>query len=259
MKAHPAAAVFPLLTGDEFDELVDDIRVNGQRVPVTTWNGQLLDGRNRVRACEKLGIKVDSEPWDGKGSPAAYVVSVNLRRRHLTPSQRAMVAAELKPAFAAEAKERQRATAPSRGKQGGRGKTKLPVKRDGKVSRSGEARTQAAKALDVAPAYVSTAERIQRSRPDLAEKVKAGEVTIRQAAREMDGPSPKEIAKNDDHARWYDAMHKLSVLLRGIREHGGAARIASGMRPDKRAFEVEQIEGLINELRAWVRALKEAA
>jgi hypothetical protein len=73
--------------------LRDDIAAHGQRDPIALLGGQILDGRNRYRACRELGIKPQSREWDGKGSsPVALVLSANLHRRHLTSSQRAAAA-----------------------------------------------------------------------------------------------------------------------------------------------------------------------
>ena len=55
-RVRPAAAVFPIMSGREFDELVEDVRVNGLREPVVVRGGQLVDGRNRVRACAAAGV-----------------------------------------------------------------------------------------------------------------------------------------------------------------------------------------------------------
>jgi hypothetical protein len=91
---HPLAEVFPLLEDAEFAKLVDDIRRNGLIEPIVVHDAQVLDGRNRYRACIEVGIEPVVTPYNGD-DPVSYVVSRNLRRRHLDESQRAMVAAKL--------------------------------------------------------------------------------------------------------------------------------------------------------------------
>ena len=91
---HPAADAFPMLDGDAYTALRDDIAAHGMRVPIVlTPEGQILDGRNRMRVCRELGISPTTTIYDGE--PVAYVVSLNLMRRHLNESQRAMVGARL--------------------------------------------------------------------------------------------------------------------------------------------------------------------
>lgn len=88
---HEAANIFPLMTGAEYETFKADIAEHGLREPI--WlhpDGSIIDGRNRYRACTELGIEPDFEIWNGRGSLAAFVVSLNLHRRHLTESQRAM-------------------------------------------------------------------------------------------------------------------------------------------------------------------------
>ncbi len=55
-RAHPAGAVFPVVSGREFDELVEDVRVNGLLEPVVVRGDELIDGRNWVRACAAAGV-----------------------------------------------------------------------------------------------------------------------------------------------------------------------------------------------------------
>lgn len=91
---HPAAGIFPLIDGDDFRRLVEDIRANGLADEVTLdSDGLLIDGRNRVRACQEAGVEVRTRRFDG--DVVQYVVSHNLHRRHLTNRQRAMVAGRL--------------------------------------------------------------------------------------------------------------------------------------------------------------------
>ncbi len=62
---------------------------------VWTYQGSIIDGRNRFNACKALEIKPTFRAWDGKGSLASFVISLNLHRRHLNESQRGMVAQAL--------------------------------------------------------------------------------------------------------------------------------------------------------------------
>jgi ParB-like chromosome segregation protein Spo0J len=95
IKLHPVCEIFPLMGDDEFQQLKADIEKHGQRESITYWNGLLVDGRHRLRACQELHIEpmaVELEPND---DPVAFALSCNLHRRHLDESQRGMVAAAL--------------------------------------------------------------------------------------------------------------------------------------------------------------------
>src|SRR4030042_4485932 len=107
MNFHEVAAIFPLMQDQEFEELKIDIKENGLREPIYIHEDKIIDGRNRYRACQELGIKPRYEIWNKQGSLVAFIISLNLRRRHLTASQKAIVALNILPWLEKEAKERQ--------------------------------------------------------------------------------------------------------------------------------------------------------
>jgi len=93
---HEVANIFPLMQGAEFETLKADIASNGLLEAI--WlhsDGRIIDGRNRYRACLEVGVEPVYRTWNGTGSLVSFVVSLNLHRRHLTESQRAMIAARL--------------------------------------------------------------------------------------------------------------------------------------------------------------------
>jgi ParB-like chromosome segregation protein Spo0J len=94
---HPLANVFPLIGGEEFAELVEDVRANGLFSPVVMFEGKILDGRNRYLACQQLGIPHTEKQFTGEDA-AAYVWSANAVRRQLTASQKALAAAKISDA-----------------------------------------------------------------------------------------------------------------------------------------------------------------
>lgn len=113
---HPFADLFPLIEGVEFDWFVDSVRVRGLQHPIVLLDGAILDGRNRYLALCRLvaegalpadALDPDTSPHFivfgpldfaadvlARG-PLDFVVTENLPRRHLSESQRAMVAARL--------------------------------------------------------------------------------------------------------------------------------------------------------------------
>jgi len=92
---HELSSYLPLLEGEEFDALVEDIREFGQIEPIVLYEGKILDGRNRYRACKKLGIEVKATEWkpsEATGiTPLQYVISTNIMRRHLNTAQRSEI------------------------------------------------------------------------------------------------------------------------------------------------------------------------
>ncbi|HUY89057.1 MAG TPA: ParB/RepB/Spo0J family partition protein, partial [Pirellulales bacterium] len=92
---HPLANAFPGLAEEALLELAHDIEAHGQLEPIVLFEGRILDGRQRWLACRMAGVEPQMIDWPGPGEPVAWVISKNLRRRHLSDSQRAMVAARL--------------------------------------------------------------------------------------------------------------------------------------------------------------------
>lgn len=102
---HPLSESFPLMPEDsaEFRQLVEDIRVHGQREAITVVRvkGQrlILDGTNRYLAAKAAQVPPAITHFRGKQDDAhllSFVVSRNLQRRHLTAAQRAEVIRKLR-------------------------------------------------------------------------------------------------------------------------------------------------------------------
>src|SRR5580658_7238091 len=92
---HPAALVFPEMSPADLDGLVEDIKQNGLAHPIVrTSDGVVLDGRNRLKACEIAGIDPQFEVYEGS-NPVGFIISSNLKRRQLNESQRALMATRL--------------------------------------------------------------------------------------------------------------------------------------------------------------------
>lgn len=170
-QVHPAAELFPMLPEAELQELADDITKHGLKNAVTlTRDGVLLDGRNRVAACTRAGIKPRFTQYEGD-DPTAYVVSINLRRRHLSMEDRAFLAVELIKVYEDESQSRVLA--------GKKVADPTPDLEQGRASRTSAAR--AARDVSVSRTVVTQAKRIQEQAPDLVPLVRERKMSISKA------------------------------------------------------------------------------
>jgi hypothetical protein len=97
MKVHPAADIFPMMADDELAALAEDIKANGLIHPIIIdADKQLIDGRNRFKACQMAGVEPRFEQLNGH-DPLAFIVSANLERRNLTKGQQVMTRAMIYP------------------------------------------------------------------------------------------------------------------------------------------------------------------
>lgn len=204
---HPLANLFPLIEDKDFADFVDDIRSKGVRDPILLFEGQILDGRNRYRAVKALieggstDIKLPFDEFDEEkdGKPLEYVISKNLRRRHLTESQRAYVAAKL--ANMSQGRPEKPAN--------------LPV-----LSEAPEASTElpmidqatAAEMLSVSERSVRSAKRVQEQGvTELKEAVEHGEIAVSKAekiAKLPQAEQKEEVAKFSSSSRATMAQRK---------------------------------------------------
>lgn len=176
---HPLADAFPLMEGDDFEELVKDIEANGQRHPIMRFEGKILDGRNRYRACQRLGVKARMQEFFG-GDPVAFVVSENITRRHLTPAQRALAAEKLATAMQ------------------GRPRTKSPA---GTEPEHHTTIAEAAELMDASPTSVKRVRKVRKAAvPEVVEAMDAGEISPTAAENLARLPEDKqsEIMSNGD-------------------------------------------------------------
>jgi ParB-like chromosome segregation protein Spo0J len=209
MKAHPIANVWPMLDDEKLDELAEDIRQHGQLQPIWTFDGMILDGRNRFEACRRAEIKPIIMEYKGD-EPTAFAVSLNDRRRHMGKSALAAVAAELEPFFAEDAKRRQRESGGDKKSASAKSvMAKLPEPIDEKPS--GPARKEAAKSVGVGERYVQDAKKVKAEAPEVFERLKAGKITLQDAKREV-AKKPTDEWRKDERDRQAAVERGLTVV-----------------------------------------------
>jgi len=98
LPVHPLTSIFPMMDDKELDELAEDIKQNGLIMPIVLSDDgtMLIDGRNRLAACEKIGRTPEFAKLNGE-DPVAFIISCNIKRRHLSKGQKAMAVAMAVP------------------------------------------------------------------------------------------------------------------------------------------------------------------
>jgi hypothetical protein len=233
MKHHPIADVWPMMDEAKIAELADDIRKNGQLVPVWLYDGKILDGRNRWAACLIAGVEPKTKEYTGD-EPTAFAVSLNDRRRHMNKGSLAAVAAELEPFFADDANRRKKATEGRPRKSEQKPEEKVPQV----LERQPQARQEAAKSVGVNDRYVSDAKKVKTKAPEVFERLKAGKITLQDAKREV-AKKPTDDWRQDERDRQAQVNDGITVVANAAADknlicwaerEGLAVRIDRGTR-----------------------------
>jgi len=194
-RIHPDAEIFAMLEDKEFEELVESIRRDGLEEPISVINDQIIDGRNRYKAlqridaegghCTTLADNPDSfrdvscrfaSQGENTLEPIDYVLALNLHRRHLNNSQRAAAAVILKKREAERAKLRRQATQNNHAAQEQR--AEVPSSEP-----QGKAAEIAARTMNVGKQAVYDAEKVaDHGTPELQAAVRDGKVAVSAAA-----------------------------------------------------------------------------
>lgn len=179
---HPIANLFPLIEGDEFDNLCADIRANGLRQNIILFEGKILDGRNRYRGCKKVGERPRFIEYLGN-DPFGYVAALNLLRRHLSPSQRGMIAAEMANMKRGDNQHSAGGSAPVPILNYESKSNDLTEACHSEPSVNLISQADAAKRMGVSTRTVTSAAKvIERGAPELVQAVKSGDVSVKTAA-----------------------------------------------------------------------------
>lgn len=182
-KPHRYADIFPMLPEAELNELAEDIKKNGLQEPIVVYQKDILDGRNRYAACRIAGVMPKIKMFSGTDEEALqFVASHNLHRRHLTASQRAMIAAKIAdmPVGKPAADKPETETTPE----------KKPQKKKKTSINS------AAKKMNISPASVKKAKKILKENPEKAKQVETGKKSVDQAHQEVKQEAGKTTEKD---------------------------------------------------------------
>jgi ParB-like chromosome segregation protein Spo0J len=228
LKPHPFADLLPAMSDDEFKSLVSDVRANGLRVPIVTYQDQILDGRHRYKAAMEARITLtekDVVPFNanGRDTPLKFVIGQNVNRRHLNESQRAVIAANI-----ANIKK---------------GENQYSAK-DGSIDLP-----TAAKMLNVSEPTVKRAKTfLDKAAPQLVEKIKQGTMRVSALTNdELKRPHGEQIKLVEDKAKAKENEPEKTPLTRLVSAWTAAD---PKQKDDFVAQELNEIAPIVKRLKA---------
>lgn len=256
-EAHDYANLFPMMTQQELEALAADIKENGLRHPIVRYNGVVLDGRNRLRACEMAGVKPTFSEYDGDDAGAlALVISLNVQRRDLTAAQRAIVAAKSIAPFEEAATKRRLTGKSVDGEAGGRGKKKEPVSGSQTQFRS---TVEVGKMFKVHKDSVQQAKALLAESPDLAGQVEACTTSLKAAWDDLQRRRAEAQQKQRDAAKVAEFKDAISsgemnlddALQKAIQQEREEKEKALHEAQARELWD-EQMQSIHKQLKDWV-------
>ena len=202
LQFHPLCAMFPRMGEAEFAALRDDIKSNGLLTPITLYEGMILDGGNRYRACLDAGVEPRFDNFDGS-DVVAFVLSSNFHRRHLSPGQQATIVAAAQDWSKAQTRGGNGSNQ-HRKEQNADADSLLLIGDDiaSRAALSGAGRTTQ-----------HAADLVARKDPDLAKKVIAGEISLPKAYEQVKTPRQEPEPPADAASVMFAEDCPLSALV----------------------------------------------
>jgi hypothetical protein len=262
-RVHPAASLFPLIDGKEFDDLVESIRRNGVQHPAVLHDGLLIDGRNRMNAVERLkadgvDIQCPTVEWrpDGRNL-AEWIWDTNALRRHLTEDALALTSASITAMIRAESDERKKATqftsakasTAARARHAADTKTDPPQKRDVKKKNArstvGQVAAKAGVSMHKARQAVAVLDAVQAGTvtPETVAEVKAGKKRLRDVvptvASEQARPKQPPSKHRANTAAWYRILKGMTTVRNGC-------EVLAGNQSKRREQVAKQLRAMAN-------------
>jgi N6-adenosine-specific RNA methylase IME4 len=224
---HPITEVFPPLSDSDYQTLKADIAEQGLLEPI--WldkQKRVIDGRHRLRACRELKIEPEYQFTDyEEGDIAGVVVSLNMRRRHLSESQRARIGANLIPFFEKDAKEKIKAGKPAENEDETDPSAKVHSK--SKKAEENKSAAKAARVVGVSPRYVAYAKKVEEQGCDELKKAVAADTIPVSDASKIVGET-KGVQKK---------------LVKQVLS-GGAKNLKQALRAHNQKEAIKQIEAM---------------
>jgi len=207
--------IFPEAKPEDYGRLLEDIRQNGydKKQPVTLFEGDILDGWNRYRACTEIGIDPPTVAFYGSSSEAiAFVMRTN-KRRNLNSGQWATIAADADDLLAAIAEQVEKEKA-----------RKVSEARRGEVTQKivqprqeQESAHKAAEIFNTNRTYVNNAVKMKKAAPEVFEKVKAGTMTMQDGMKAVRA-IPTNPWMKDEEERKAEVESGLAVVANAERD-----------------------------------------
>lgn len=170
------------LTTDELEHLEESLLHDGCRDPLVVWDEQniLLDGHNRYRICTTNDIEysIHRISLEDRDAARVWIFKNQCARRNISDDQRAMYAVAIYEIRSKLAKS-ERAEKANEVRHGSLEDDVSSKEKKPKV------RQQVADEVNISERKLKNAIALKRNRPDLAEKVAAGEMKTSKAVREM--------------------------------------------------------------------------
>jgi len=239
-EVHPAASIFPLIEGDDFEELVESVIRSGVQHPICVMGKLLIDGRNRLRAVEVARSKGHAiqvpvtQMVDAGQNVSEWIWDTNANRRQMTADGLAMASSAIFPLIEKENEARREASkfdgtkaGPGRGNKTVRTKTCEPFQREFKAEHTrstvGQVAAKAGTSMHKARQAIAVTKAVASGElpADTAKQVMAGKVKLADVAPKKTSEKKRPAARSmnvilceirDLVAEWKNADHNIEVL-----------------------------------------------